>query len=1083
MHKYRCVVLCLLLVGGILSPCVTLAASAQANVEAPLWVRYPAISPDGQSIAFALGGQIWLVDAKGGEAIPLTSSDFYATRPVWSPDGQTIAFACKRNGNFDVFVAALDGGTPRRLTFHSANDLPYAFSADGKTIYFSSTRIGSPETELIGAYHDSTQLYTVPADGGAVTMLLPTPALDVAVSPDGNTLVYDNCPVFENEWRKGGVSDGTRDLWLYDLATGKHRPLTSNRGEDRDGCFAPDGRSIYYISEQDGGSFNVWQVGLEADAKPQAITHHQGRPVRFVSVAHDGTLVYAYDGALWRREATGGEARRLAINFRQAPLVADSFSASANPYVTEIVTRPDGSEVAVVARGEIYAVATDSGRARRITSTPAFEQHVSFSPDGRRLLYASEREGASEIYEVALPEGRVGFTSPGGLEEKRLVASKVDLLFPAYSPDGQRIAFYENRNCIKVWDRAHDTTVTALPTGYIYSYIDGDLSYDWSPDGRFILATVGSIAGDLDIALCDATGKKAPVNLSQSGYANMNPAFLPDGQTILWTSDRLGLRSSDGTGGEMDLYAAHLTQEAYDAFKLARSGATRPAAADPKSSSKSESDWQPQTEGIQHRLTRLTPSSLASVLLAKALPGGREVVLVGLNNATQLVGYRVGLNNESFQSLFAKPLSVQALSLAPAGDALYGVGPAGLERISLTDGSSSQIPFEALLDYDPRGEMAWLFQHCWQMTKLKFYQPSMHGRDWEAIGADYRRYLPGLQQWEDFCDLMGEMAGELNASHMGCSWHHQPALADDSAALGLYMDNTFAGPGVKVKEVLVGGPCDLASKPMVPGSIITELDGVPVLHNEQLASQLNRKAGIPVELAVASKPGATPTRVVVSPITAGEEKELAIDRWMVRRRAMTEKLSGGRLGYLYLSAMDQENYQRAVDYTFGEGRDKEGMVIDIRYNGGGNLHDQLVTLFTGEVTADFYARDGYHASRIPKDRWGKPSILVANGSSYSDGSIFPHLYQRLKIGPMVGARVPGTGTAVWWMELLNKDVKYGIPQLGAKDQVTGWYENSEIVPDILVFNTPDEIAAGRDAQLEAAVQRLLKDLPTVSREK
>ena len=198
---------------------------------------------------------------------------------------------------------------------------------------------------------------------------------------------------------------------------------------------------------------------------------------------------------------------------------------------------------------------------------------------------------------------------------------------------------------------------------------------------------------------------------------------------------------------------------------------------------------------------------------------------------------------------------------------------------------------------------------------------------------------------------------------------------------------------------------------------------------------------------------------------------------MAHRGAMTEKLSGGRLGYLYLSEMNQENYQRAVDYTFGEGRDKDGLVIDIRYNGCGNLHDQLVTLFTGEVTADFYARDGYHASRIPKDRWGKPSILVANGSSYSDGSIFPHLYQRLKIGPIVGARVPGTGTAVWWMDLLNNDVKYGIPQLGAKDQETGWYENSEIVPDILVYNTPDDVAAGRDMQLEAAVQRIVKGLP------
>ena len=1064
-----------------LSSGATLAAAIAEKNEASQWLRYPAISPDGQSVAFALGGQIWLVDAKGGEATPLTSSDFYATRPVWSPDGKRIAFACKRNGNFDVFVTEMDGGTPRRLTFHSANDLPYAFSADGRTIYFGSNRMGSPETELIGAYRGSTQLYSVPADGGAVTMLLPTPALDVAISPDGQSLVYDNCPVFENEWRKGGISDGTRDLWLYDFSTGKSRQLTKNRGEDRNGFFAPDGKSLYYLSEQAGSSFNVWQLGLETGAEPKQITHHQGRPVRFVSLAKNGTLVYAYDGALWRRDAIGGEARRLEINIRQAPLVSGSFAASANPYVSEIVTRPDGPEVAIVARGEIYAVSTGSGRARRITNTPAFEQHVSFSPDGRRLLYCSEREGASEIYEVALPEGRAGFTAPGALEEKRIVASKVDLLFPAYSPDGQRIAFYENRNCIKVWDRAHNTTATALPPGYIYSYLDGDLSYNWSPDGRYLLATVGSIAGDLDIALCDATGKKAPVNLSQSGYANMNPAFLPDGQSVLWASDRLGLRGSDGTGGQVDLFIAHLTQESYDAFKLARSGTANPASTNTNATTNSAATWEPQADGIAHRITRLTPSSLAAVLLAKALPGGNDLLLVGVNNAMQLVGYRVGLTSESFQQIFTKPPSVVAVSMAPGGDALYGVGQAGIERISLANGNSSQIPFDAQLDYDPRGEMAWLFQHCWQMTKLKFYQPAMHGRDWDAIGADYRRYLPSLQQWEDFCDLMGEMAGELNASHMGCSWHHQPTLADATAALGIYMDNEYAGPGVKVKEILIGGPCDFAVKPIAPGSIITELDGVPVLHNEQLNSLLNRKTGTPVELAVAANPGATPVRVVVTPISAEAEKDLAADRWMARRRAMTETLSGGRLGYLYLSEMNQENYQRAVDYTFGEGRDKDGLVIDIRYNGGGNLHDQLVTLFTGEITADFYARDGYHASRIPKDRWGKPSILLANGSSYSDGSIFPHLYQRLKIGPIVGARVPGTGTAVWWMELLNGDIKYGIPQLGAKDQQTGWYENSEIVPDILVFNTPDDVAAGRDVQLETAVQRMLKDLPPKSK--
>ncbi|MBV5330050.1 MAG: PDZ domain-containing protein [Chlorobium sp.] len=459
----------------------------------------------------------------------------------------------------------------------------------------------------------------------------------------------------------------------------------------------------------------------------------------------------------------------------------------------------------------------------------------------------------------------------------------------------------------------------------------------------------------------------------------------------------------------------------------------------------------------------------------KAFPDGRELLVLTTNAMGQLLGYRVGLTSESFTQIFAKPLTAAAVSMDERGEALYALSPAGIERISLADGSSRMIPYEAKLDYDPRGEMAWVFQHYWRLTKLKFYEPTMHGRDWQALRESYGKFLPGLQQWEDFCDLLGEMAGELNASHMGCYWQHQPPLADNTASLGIYEDNGYKGPGVRVKEILVGSPCDLASKPIKPGAIITAMDGVPIQHIEHLHALLNRKSGTPIELSVTADTGAV-ARVIVTPVGIEAAKALADDYWVAQRRTMTTKLSGGRLGYLYISEMDTDNYQRAVDYIFGEGLDKQALVIDIRYNRGGNLHDQLATLFTGDVTADFYSRDGYHASRIPSDRWGKSSILMANSSSYSDGSIFPHLYQRLKIGPVVGTRVPGTGTAVWWMELLNGSIKYGIPQLGAKDRQTGWFENSETVPDILVYNSPEDIAAGRDPQLEAAVQRLLQDL-------
>ncbi len=390
-----------------------------------------------------------------------------------------------------------------------------------------------------------------------------------------------------------------------------------------------------------------------------------------MSLAQDGTLVYAHDGVIWRRASNGGEALPLNIRIRQAPLVSGTFSASANAYVSEIVSRPDGSEVAFVSHGEIYVASTDSGRSRRITNTPAFEQHIRFSPDGRRLLFCSERDGVSEIYEVALPEGRSGFTTPGGMEEKKIIASEVDLLFPAYSPDGNRIAYLDNRNNIKVWNRVDNTTATPLPPGHVYSYADGDIGYDWSPDGRFLLATLGSIVGDMDIALCDATGKKPPVNLSQSGYANRSPFFLPDGQSVLWTSDRLGLRTPHGKASQEDIFIAHLTQEAFDAFKLARSGAGLPPKADSKDTNKNTTAWQPQTDGIRHRITRLSPVSLAGVLYMKVFPDGRELLVLTTNATGQLLGYRVGLASESFKQIFAKPLTAVSMSMDDRGEALY----------------------------------------------------------------------------------------------------------------------------------------------------------------------------------------------------------------------------------------------------------------------------------------------------------------------------------------------------------------------------------------------------------------------------
>jgi tricorn protease len=1014
----------------------------------------------------------------------LTSGDFYSTRPVWSPDGKQVAFASKRHGNLDLFLMSASGGQVKRLTDHSSDDVPYAFSRDGQQIYFSSSRLGGTNSVLAGTYLLSDQLYEIPAQGGRTRLVLETPALEIAVSPDGNGLLYENRPIYENEWRKGAVSDGTRDIWYYDLKKGSHRKLTDWRGEDRNAVWAADGKAFSFLSER-SGSFNVWRQPMSDGATAEQVTLHTGQPVRQLSIAGDGTMVYSFEGEIWKKSPTGEQSQRIPIRISQASLVQGTFSANANEFVSELAVSPNGTEIAVIARGEVFVVSTVNGRTRRITSTPQFEKSVSFGPDGRTLLYSSERDGDSDVFEASVAANHpASFTAAGPIEEKKIVDTRGDVLFPAYSPDGTQIAYLDNRNSIRILNRKDGKTITPLPEGSIYSYQDGDMTFAWSPDGRWLTATTGSIVRSTEVVLLDATGKLAPMDISQSGYRDSDPQFTADGKAIVWTTDRNGLRQADDNAAQFDFYMAHLTQEGFDAFQLAANGVESAVEKTPEGATKEKgkkgtvsgaTSWQPQIQGIKHRTTRLTPFSILPVF-SHVSADNQYLVFVALEEPGRAVGYRLNLRNNHLDQLFVKPLTALQFAMDGKGENLYALSPSGIERISLTGGSGEVIPFHADIAYDPRGEVEYLFQYFWRLTKLKFYQADMHGVNWEEVRKDYVRYLPHIHTWEDFADLMGEMAGQLNASHMGCYYSPTPRLADRTASLGVYEDPSHKGEGLRVAEVLVGGPCDRADGRVKAGTVILAVDGNPVKTDMNIDSLLNHKEGIPVELTVRTGDGASPTTLVVTPISMDTTRALANGRWIERRKKMAETLSEGRVGYVYIPSMDAMSYQTTFGEIFGELWKKEAVVIDVRFNRGGNLHDQLIALFTGDVFAGFTSREGLLVGRIPVNRWAKPSALLVNAGSYSDGSIFPHLYKRQQIGPVVGARVPGTGTAVWWMTTLNNHIKYGIPQLGAKDFTTGWIENQETVPDVLSYNDPDAIEEGRDPQLEVAVKQLLTNL-------
>ena len=551
--------------GIFLAVFVAVAAPA---AERALWLRYPAISPDGTTVAFAYHGNLWKVAATGGRAEPLTLSDAYNTMPVWSPDGTKIAFASDRYGNFDVFVMSSGGGEAKRLTFHSADETPTSFTPDGKAVLFSAAVLDS-ESNVQFPTSAQPEFYEVGLDGGMPRQVLTTPAIYAVFDREGKRLAYSDQKGYEHEWRKHDNSSFARDVWLYDVATGKHTQLTPAGADNRQPVWAPGEKSLYFLSER-SGTFNVWRLDLADPQHPVQVTTHRVHPVRFLSVSHDGALCYGFDGEIWVRPAGGAESRRIEVSVAADQRTVEVESIDVTDQVAEFDASPDGSEIAFVARGEVFVASTEHGTTRRITNTPEQERSVTFSPDGRSLLYASERGGSWKIYRTDLTDkDEPNFFNATAMKETPVVEGNLETFQPHFSPDGTEVAYLEERTTLKVVNLKTGKSRTILPGDLNYSYLDGDQWYQWSPDGRwFAVQFLSHTRWSSEVGLIPSSGEGTLVNVTKSGFEDVQPHWAMKGEVLYWGTDRYGLRAQSGDSREYDVYAAFLTRKAWDRYRL-----------------------------------------------------------------------------------------------------------------------------------------------------------------------------------------------------------------------------------------------------------------------------------------------------------------------------------------------------------------------------------------------------------------------------------------------------------------------------------------------------------------------------------
>lgn len=1075
-------------------PCFKLCCSKQLCRATPLWLRDVQISPDGTEIAFCYKGDIYKVPANGGTATQLTTQASYECSPIWSPDSKQIAFASDRNGNFDLFVMSADGGAARRLTTHSASEIPSTFTTDGNYILFSAS-IQDPANSALFPTSAMTELYKVPVTGGRTEQVLGTPAEMVCFDKSGKTFLYQDRKGFEDEWRKHHTSSITRDVWLYDSENGKHTNLTAHAGEDRNPVFAPDGQTVYFLSERDGSTFNVYSFPISSPQSLKTVTHFKTHPVRFLSMGSNGTLCYTYDGEIYTQKQ-GDKPQKVKIDIIRDDqnTIADlNFSNGA----TSATVSPDGKQVAFIVRGEVFVTSADYNTTKQITHTPAREAGLTFSPDNRTLAYASERNGNWELYmaKIARKE-EANFPNATAIEEEVLLPSdKTERTYPQFSPDGKELAFIEDRNRLMVLN-LETKKVRQVTDGSTWFSTGGGFDYSWSPDGKwFTLEFIGNRHDPYsDIGMVSAQGGKI-INLTNSGYTSGSPRWVLDGNAILFITERYGMRAHASWGSLNDVMLVFMNQDAYDKFRLSKEDyelqkelekeqkdTTETKKNDKKKGDNKEKSEEKKEEkvkdivvelnNIEDRIVRLTPNSsdLGSAIITK--DGETLYYLSAFEGGYDL--WKMNLRKKDTKLLHKMDAGWANMEMDKDGKNLFLLGSNTMQKMGTDSESLKPISYQAHVKMDLAAERDYMFNHVYKQEQKRFYNLNMHGIDWDAMTKAYRKFLPHIDNNYDFAELLSEYLGELNVSHTGGRFRPQ-LKGDATATLGLLYDWNHNGKGLLISEVVEKGPFDHARSKVKAGNIIEKIDGQEITPESDYSVLLNGKARKKTLVTLYNPQTKERWEEVVVPVSNGVMSDLLYARWVKQRAADVDKWSNGRLGYVHIESMGDDSFRSVYSDILGKYNNREGIVIDTRFNGGGRLHEDIEILFSGKKYFTQVVR-GREACDMPSRRWNKPSIMVQCEANYSNAHGTPWVYSHQKIGKLVGMPVPGTMTSVSWETLQDPTLVFGIPVIGYRLPDGSYLENSQLEPDIKVANSPETVVKGEDTQLKAAVDELLKEI-------
>ncbi len=1042
-----------------------------------LLLRHPSVNNDGTIIAFSYQGDIWTVPAMGGRPSRLTIHEAYESNPLFSQDGKLIAFSGNRYDNNDIFIVPVEGGSSKRLTYHSAADNIASWTNDGSVIFTTSREFRQIERD--------PEMYSISLTGGTEQRITDILGFEPVTSPDGRFIAFSrggSNPVAREDYT--GSSD--REIWTMDTKTKVYNKLPLFSTNDIQPQWSSN-NTLYFLSSN-SGTYNLYKIGIDgngrASGKPEQLTSYKDEAIRHYGISKDAsTIVFEKDINLYLLKTNNGTAAKIDIRLNADDRFDAFESKTLSTGATEYALSPNAKLQAYTIRGEIFIKETDKEKMTSVNvSNHAYRDMNPVWLNDSALVFASDRTGSNfnlfMARSIDTSEVNLFRTMKPGIVE--LTNTSEDETSPVVSNDGKKIAYIRGRGKLIVADISGNGQLTNAKV--LSDSWAPPSRIAWSPDNKWLAYAQNDLYANNEIFVQPVDNSAKPVNVTMHPRTETRPIWSPDGSKLGFLSSRNNLSN--------DVWFVWLKKEDWEKvnedWQDATSAETTTA---PKSSKTPIKPIQIDFEGISERTVQVTSFPGDEGDLAISKDGQTFFYTATTSTAKGRDLYSIKWDGKELKELTKGGSNPSSLEFDREGKSIYFFRQGGsLARIDAKTSALESLPYSARLKIDYPKEKEQVFEEAWRTIRDQYYDPKMHGYNWDALHNKYKARALAASTSSDFRDMFNLMLGELNSSHMGFTVADRTETQREiTGLLGAELVSTVGG--MRVARVIPGAPGSRTGSRLIAGDIILAVNGEQITKDANFYSYLTGTVNQRVLLSVKGTNNIT-REVIIRP--AASESDALYEEWVAERRKLVDKYSNGRLGYIHIQAMNIESFEETERAFTAAGYGKDGLIVDVRYNGGGNTTDYLMSVLNYKQHA--YAIPRGASEDLERDKlkfreyypvgerlvyaaWMKPSIALCNESSYSNAEIFAHAYKHLGIGKLVGTPTNGSVISTGAKSLLDGS--------SVRLPLRGWFvkatdKNQELgaaVPDILIENSIDYRTKGVDEQLKAAADELMKQLP------